>query len=211
MPRRSSSRSTRFTVAREVPASPATSSCVSGITERGAAVPVERGEVADAAQHPRLGREEQRLDEALVHTPHAVGEDGDQHVVHARMLVAEPLQVVGVHGVRLRRLQGDDGRRAARVAGHERDLAERLARLKHGERRRVAELGRDPDGEAALRDQVQRVARIATMEDHLVTVERAAARGGHQAAELFPRKSGEEAEIHAVDPTPGAGKRVSSR
>jgi hypothetical protein len=44
------------------------------------------------------------------------------------------------------------------------------------------------------------------VEDHLVPVEGAAAGGGHEAAELFPRESGEESEIHAFDPTPGVAK-----
>ena len=102
----------------------------------------------------------------------------------------------GADRVRLRGLERDDGRGPVPVGRDERQLAERLARPHDGERRGVPELRREADGEPPLRDQVQRVSRIAAVEHDLVAVERPPAGNRQKPPDVFLVEAGEELPVH---------------
>jgi hypothetical protein len=77
-------------------------------------------------------------------------------------------------------------------------LAEALTRPPDPERRHVADRSHDADGEAALNDEVERVAGIAAVEDDLALSEGAAAGGGHDAVDVLRGKPCEQRPFHAA-------------
>src|SRR5262249_12246817 len=108
------------------------------------------------------------------------------------MLPAEATEVVPMNRKGLARLEGCDSRRAWRAGIDQRELAERLAGSVHGDGRAVSELCGHADGEAARADQMERVRRIASVEDDLAAIEPAPPSDSEEAAELRLRQASEE-------------------
>ena len=135
---------------------------------------VERPEQR-AGPHPAI-------DQAIADEP----EHGAQHVAvvgeHARQGVAIDAQELGGR-------QADHGG-GARLVGHQRDLAEEGARAQPGQLGAPADAALDR--QLALDDDVQRVARIAGVEQSLAALERHQLEVGDQGLERVARHAGEQ-------------------
>src|SRR6266540_1026244 len=139
VPRFSSARRTRLAVARDVAASPAMSSCVSGMRVPG----------ADWPEHARLSRYEERLEQAVARAPDARCEQANEHLVHLWVLAAHSVEVVSIDRERLASFDGCDSRRAQCTHVHEGKLAARLAGTVDRDRHRVSELRGHPGCEVS--------------------------------------------------------------
>jgi hypothetical protein len=175
VPRFSSSRRTRLTVARDVPV---LGEFLLGERDLGGtpAVAVQLCELAQPPAEPLLGGKVERLEQPLVEPPHLPGQQAHQHVVDSGMAAPERLELRMGHRIRLGLLERRDRRGPPVPLCEEGQLAEMVARSADTDHRGVAERRHDPDREPALDDQVQRVARIVAMKDDLVADELPAAR-----------------------------------
>ena len=196
MPRPSSSRSTRLTVAREVPARPARSSWRSGIDRLAAARRVDLRQLGETAQHAPVGREVERLEQVARQAAHLAREERDEHLRDARVLAAEALEVGAVDGARLARLEGLDGGAAPAVRVEQGQLPERLPRPEHRQHRDVRQSRLHPHGEAPAHDEVQRVRRVAHVEHDLAPPERAPSRDRQHALHVAVGHAVEEGPFH---------------
>ncbi len=191
----SSSRSTRLTVARDVPGHRGDVL----LRERHDAVLVRRGELDEAPPHTRLGIDVVRLDDAIGRAAELLGEQSQEHVLHAGMLALEEREVVAEDRARLAGLERLDGRRATRVGEQERQLAEALPRPEDVDEHAVAERRQHPRAEAPADDEVERVRRVVAMEDDLTARERPAA-GDRRAAAERPRAARSASSGHSMTP-----------
>jgi hypothetical protein len=136
------------------------------------------------AQDAGFGTDEKRFDVQIAHPPDTCCKEADEHLVHRRVLLAQAREVVPAHRVRPARFESRDRGGAALLDVEQRQLAERVSRPVHGYGHGVPHVGLHPGGEAAPDDQVQRVGRIAAVEDHLVAAEAAPLRDRNEAPEL---------------------------
>ena len=138
VPRFTSARSTRLTVALDVPAKPASSAWDTGNDSVRRSPSVQVRELAEPAQNARLGRDEQRLDQEIARPANPLGEQPGEHVVHLGVVPPEPGEVVAMYRVRASLLERGDRRRARLARFDERQLAERIPWAMDGHRHRVA-------------------------------------------------------------------------
>ena len=101
MPSSSAALSTRFAVGRDVPASDAMSSWVRGMTTPVPLGPVRVPELDEAAQHPRLGRDEQRLLEPAREAADLGREDLDEEAVDLGVLAPQGPELIAAQRLRL--------------------------------------------------------------------------------------------------------------
>ena len=195
----SSSRSTRFTVAREVPAIAAMSSCVSGHDT----VLVRRRQLHEASADARLRVDVVRLDDAVGRAAKLLGEKAEKHVLHARVLPLQQREVVAEDRAGLAGLERLDGGGAARVGKQQRELAEALSRPEDVDEHAVAERRQDPRAEATAHDEMQGVGGIVAVEDDLALRERPPPRDREQ-LDARPRAADRRAAA-----SPCAGQSVT--
>ena len=164
----SSSRRTRFTVARDVPAIAAMSSCVSGTTPDS----YVRREIDEAPADARLRVDVVGLDDPIRRAPQLLGEQAQEHVLHARVLA---LQTAKSSRKTDRVSPASSASTVAERRGvrqQERELAEALPRAEHVDEHAVAERREHARAEPPADDEVQRVGRIVAVEHDLAARER---------------------------------------
>ena len=196
VPRRSSSRSTRFTVAREVPAISARCSCVIETPTGPVGSLLAHHEVAQAAADARVRVGVVRLDDAVARPRELFREQTEQHVLHARVLGLQKSEVVPVDGERLPLVERLHRGRAAGAGRKQRQLTERLARAEHVEHRRFAERRRDAGREASLDDEVEGLREVVAVEDDFTLAKRPAPRDGEDTANVLRRQTLEQRPLH---------------
>ena len=91
-------------------------------------VGVQLGQLAQPAQHAPIGRDEQRLEEAIVEHAHLAYQEGGERVVDGGMEAAQSLELVSVDGERLGGFERDHRCRAGGTGVDERHLAEVVSR-----------------------------------------------------------------------------------
>ncbi len=139
------------------------------------------------------------LDDPVRRAPKLLGQQAQEHVLHARVLALEEREVVAEDRARLAVLERGHGRRPTRAREQERELPERLPRTEHVEEDAVSDGRLHPRGEAATNDEVQRLGRIVAMEDDLSSPESASAGDRHELPNVSRREIGEQRPLHGTE------------
>ena len=168
------------------------------LRERNDTVLVRRGQLEEPPTHARLRIDVVRLDDAIGRAAELLGEQSQEHVLHAGVLALQEREVVAEHRARLAGLERLDGRRAARVGEEQRELAEALSRPEDVDEHAVAERRQHARAEAAAHDEVQRVGGIVAMEDDLAPRERPPSRDREQLPHVLGGQIGEQRPLHAA-------------
>ena len=137
----------------------------------------------------------QRVEQMSREPADLTGQHLDEEPVGGRLFAAQLLEPVTSQAARLRRFECNRRCRAFRTGCEQRLVAEHLSRSEHGEGGDVAERGRGANGDMALFDQVQGVARVALVEHDLTPLESAAPHLGEQP---FPILDGQHVEQMAA-------------
>ena len=160
------------------------------------ATAVGLGELAEPPSHARVRVDVMRLDDPVARAANLLGEQPQEHVLHARVASLEAREVVAKDRPGLAGLERRHRCRATFARQEQRELPERLSRPEHVEQDAVSDLGRDARREATPDDQVQRLGRVVTMEDDLALVERPPARDREQLPHVVGGKVGEQRPVH---------------
>ena len=137
-----------------------------------------------------------RFDDPVARSANLLGQESQEHVLHARMAALKPREVVAEDRARLAVLERRY-RRGATLAGKEkRELPERLARPEHVEQDAVSDLRRDARREAAPDDQVERLGGVIAVEDDLAFLERPPAGDREQLPDVLGREICEQRPLH---------------
>ena len=155
------------------------------------------GELGHAPPHAGVGGLVVRLDQQLGQAPHAQRERGREDVRDRRVALAQRVEVELVDRARLALLDRDHGGAARRGVVEQRDLAEALARPDQAEHHGVAERRVDPHRVAPGVHEVQRVRRVAAVEDDLTTPEDAPAGDLEHPPRVVFGDPGEDRPLHA--------------
>ena len=121
-------------------------------------------ESGELAGQPLVDRQVERVEEPAGQRPNLVGQGGDEELVDGTVPLPEGVELPAMDAHRLRRLEGDDGG-VPRFRGDERHLSEVGARPEDGGRGDLTQRGGDPHGHVSPLEEVQRVARVALVED----------------------------------------------
>jgi hypothetical protein len=120
----------------------------------------------------------------------------DHGLAHCRVLAAQPGEVVLEDAEGLRLLERFDGCRTPSFRADERHFSETVAGPANGDRRLLAVRRHHSNRKPALRDQVERVGWILTMNDYLTATECATTRELQQLPDLLGRHSVHQAPLH---------------
>jgi hypothetical protein len=128
-----------------------------------------------------------------------LGQDCDEHVGDARVVVAQTVELAAVDRMGLAGLERLHRGCPDRLAsGDERKLPECLPGPAEGENRLVAERCAHARREAALRYEMEGVGRVALVEDDLAARKRPAARDLQQPAHVLRRHAPEQLPLHVA-------------
>ena len=183
-----------------VPTTWASSSWVKGIVVDAFPLFEDLSQVEQSAPHPRVDRHIERVDE-LYREPSDLGHEGlDQHAPYRRLTGPKGFELRAVDAERLHRIDGHGGG-VPRPGRDDGELAEEVAGLEHPHGRDITQRGREPDGDVAVCEEVQRVAGIACVKDHFVTGKATPAGETQELALLVVRQDLEDRPLrrHSVE------------
>ncbi len=162
----------------------------------GAAFAEHRFELEQAAPHTPLDGYVQRVEELDRQPAHLGHERFDEQRLHRRLLVEELLELVAMDHECLRRVDGDGGR-VARRGRDDRQLPEEVAGSEHADGRDVTERGGHTDRDVTLAHEMERLTRVAFVEDDLVAGEAPAPGGAQERAAILIGEHAEDRPVHA--------------
>src|SRR6478672_1202729 len=151
--------------------------------------------LVESAPNSFLDGHVHRLYDLAREPPHLDHQSLEKHGLDPRVISAQLVEQCAVDGDRFNRVERSR-RGVARSRRYDRELAEELARSDDPHRGDVAERRMNPQRDMAPRNEVQRVAGIALVEQHFLLCEPAAPSAGEQLPAIRFGQRVEQRPIH---------------